>query len=185
MLFYLLLFTGLFGFVVWKGVKEKRHKEKPGIFAAIIFAFVCGLAALCIYLFMPHSDNILFFMVALMLGGLFIMLAVHNIASAFRCSEMVDGTYCGYNTYRGNNSASSSAPVFEYVYSGRKHHEQSAQASSRRKLDGMIRGGTYTIYVDPKHPASFVLDKKIKFGDVMLLLFGVLCIMVGAMALIG
>ncbi len=178
MLFYLLLVTGLFGFIVLKLLEEKRYKEKPILFVAMLYTFVCSAIALCIYLFVPANDHILFFALAVTFGGLFVLIAVNNLAAAVRCNVQLEGTYCGYNTYSGKNGTSSHSPVFEYTYDRRKYHEQSVQSASYKLLDKKMRKGeTYTIYVDKTHPTIFVLKKSVQFGDVMVLLFGVLCLL--------
>ncbi len=38
----------------------------------------------------------------------------------------------------------------------------------------MRNGETYSIYVDPKHPAVFILSKKIKVSSIITIIFGIL-----------
>ena len=58
---------------------------------------------------------------------------------------------------------STQAPVFEYTYQGRRYEEQTAQNISYKQLIKKMREGeTYPMYVDPKHPAVFIFQKKIK-----------------------
>ncbi len=185
MLFYLLLFVGLFGFVLFKGLEEKRQKESPIIFAAIVYTFVCSVIALCIYVFLPTYDRFLFFMVGVTLGGLIIIIAINNLSAIFRCRMEVRGVYCGYRTYSGGKGQHSYAPVFKYTYEGKKYFEQSAQSVAFKLLDQvMTEGEVYTIYVDDQHPNQFVLKKKVQVMDVMMLLFGVLCLLVAFWALL-
>lgn len=186
MLFYLLLCTGLFGFIVFKAIKEKNRKQSPMIFGAMVFALLCSVIALGIYWLVPNHDLYLFFMIALMIGGLMVILAIHNLSSVFLCKAKVEGIYCGFRTYSGGNGTSSHAPVFDYMYQGKHYHEQSAQSASYQLLaKRMITGERYTIYVNEQYPNAFILKKKIQFGDVMLLFFGILCLIVGILPMLS
>lgn len=186
MLLYLLLFVGLFGFIVFKLMADKRHKEKPMLFAAMVYTFVCSVIGLCIYVFIPNRDQYLLFIIGAMIGGMFILIAINNLASVFQCRAEVKGKYCGYRTYYGGKGQSSHAPVFTYTYNGRTYHEQSTQNASLQLLDKeMVQGEMYTIYVNERHPNVFVLKKKVRFSDVMLLFFGVLCLLVAFWSLLS
>ena len=55
---------------------------------------------------------------------------------------------------------------------------------SFKKLDkDMVKGNEYRIYINPKNPSSFVLNKKVGIKNVMCMIFGVMCIFVGLSAL--
>ena len=85
------------------------------------------------------------------------------------------GIYRGYNTYYGGNGVSTQAPVFEYMYNGIQYHEQTTQNISYKLLTQNMRDGdTYSIYVDPKHPAVFILQKKIKVSAIITVVFGII-----------
>ena len=85
----------------------------------------------------------------------------------------MDGVYCGYNTYYGGNGISTHAPVFEYTYNGIYYREQTAQNVSYKRLNkNMTEGNIYSLYIDPKHPAVFILIKKLKVGTIVSIIFG-------------
>lgn len=87
----------------------------------------------------------------------------------------IEGIYRGYNTYYGGNGVSTQAPVFEYMYNGIQYHEQTTQNISYKLLTQNMRDGdTYSIYVDPKHPAVFILQKKIKVSAIITVVFGII-----------
>lgn len=89
------------------------------------------------------------------------------------CRKKVDGVYCGYNTYYGGNGISTQAPVFEYTYNGTYYREQTTQNISHKRLNkGMTQGKMYSIYIDPKHPAVFVLTKRIRIGTIVAIILG-------------
>lgn len=109
----------------------------------------------------------------------------------------MDGVYCGYNTYYGGNGISTQAPVFEYTYNGTYYREQTTQNISHKRLNkGMTQGKMYSIYIDPKHPAVFVLTKRIRIGTIVAIILGLflflvelisscLCYRVGRRHLVG
>ena len=77
------------------------------------------------------------------------------------------------NTYYGGNGISTQSPIFEYTYNGTYYREQTAQNISHKRLNrSMTQGNVYSIYIDPKHPAVFILAKKIKIGTIVSIILG-------------
>ena len=102
------------------------------------------------------------------MGVVVILAAFNDFYSLIRCKDKIEGIYRGYNTYYGGNGVSTQAPVFEYMYNGTKYNEQTTQNISYKLLTQNMRDGeTYSIYVDPKHPAVFILQKKIKVSAII------------------
>lgn len=100
---------------------------------------------------------------------------INDLYSLVRCKEKINGVYCGYNTYYGGNAVSTQNPVFEYTYQGYVYKEQTTQNVSYKQLTKKMREGeTYPIYVDPKYPAVFILQKKIKLSSIVIVFFGIL-----------
>lgn len=65
--------------------------------------------------------------------------------------------------------------MFEYTYQGYVYKEQTTQNVSYKQLTKKMREGeTYPIYVDPKYPAVFILQKKIKLSSIVIVFFGIL-----------
>jgi hypothetical protein len=63
--------------------------------------------------------------------------------------------------------------TFEYTYNGTYYREQTAQNISHKRLNkGMTQGKMYSIYIDPKHPAVFVLTKRIRIGTIVAIILG-------------
>lgn len=53
------------------------------------------------------------------------------------------------------------------------YREQTTQNISHKRLNkGMTQGKVYRIYIDPKHPAVFILAKKIKIGTIVAIILG-------------
>ena len=77
------------------------------------------------------------------------------------------------NSFCHHINISTQAPVFEYTYNGTYYREQTTQNISHKRLNkGMTQGKMYSIYIDPKHPAVFILAKKIKIGTIVAIILG-------------
>ena len=48
----------------------------------------------------------------------------------------------------------------------------STNISHKRLNKGMTQGKMYSIYIDPKHPAVFVLTKRIRIGTIVAIILG-------------
>ena len=96
------------------------------------------------------------------------ILCIHNEIPAERKLLSTDGSF----SFSGSIQE---APVFEYMYNGIQYHEQTTQNISYKLLTQNMRDGeTYSIYVDPKHPAVFILQKKIKVSSIITVVFGIM-----------
>lgn len=61
----------------------------------------------------------------------------------------MDGVYCNYKTYYGDNSVSTQIPVFEYTYNGTYYRKQTTRNISNKLLDKSItQGNMYNLYID-------------------------------------
>lgn len=165
--------TILLGITVFFIVKNKRYKNVP-LISGIIFVFFIGCALISlISLFVPYGELLIMPLGCIVFGLVFILVAFNDFYSLKRCSVQVEGIYRGYNTYYGGNGVSSQAPMFEYIFNGTCYHEQTAQTVSYKHLmQNMQNGQTYTIYVDPQHPAVFIVQKKIKVSSIIGLVLG-------------
>ena len=102
------------------------------------------------------------------------------IRSVKQCSEQVTGIYQGFNSYSGGKGSQSHAPVFRYQYNGKKFHRQCASTYPLSLLEKRMKPGEeYTIYIDPKKPTNFLLQKRVGAGYILFFLFGILIIFVG------
>ena len=155
----------LFGFITFVIVKNKRYKDVPFISFIMIFSFVGFGIISVLTIFVSFGKLLLFPLACIVFGLIFIFMLINDVYALVRCKEKINGVYCGYNTYYGGNAVSTQAPVFEYTYQGRIYKEQTAQNISYKQLIKKMREGeTYPIYVDPKHPAVFIFQKKIKLS---------------------
>ncbi|MDO4445977.1 MAG: hypothetical protein Q4C97_10625, partial [Bacillota bacterium] len=161
-------------------IKKKRYKVVPLISWIIFILFIgCGIIS-GVSLLVPYGDIFVFPLVGIVFGLVFILVAFNDFYSLVRCKEQVDGIYRGYNTYYGGNGVSTQSPVFEYMYDGTLYQEQTTQNISYKLLTQNMRNGEiYSIYIDPKHPAVFILQKKIKGSSIIAAILGIMFFLFG------
>ena len=178
------ILTILFGFVTFVIIKNKRYKDVPLVSSIMIFSFVGFGMISVITIFVPSGKLLVFPLGCIIFGLIIILMLINDVYSLVRCNEKINGVYCGYNTYYGGNGVSTQAPVFEYTYQGHVYKEQTTQNVSYKQLTKKMREGeTYQIYVDSKHPAVFILQKKIKMSSIILAFFGMLFFVGGIVTL--
>jgi len=169
------ILTILFGFITFVIFKNKRYKDVPFVSFIMIFSFVGFGIVSILTIFVPSGKLLLFPLVCIVFGLIIIFMLINDLYSLVRCKEKINGVYCGYNTYYGGNAVSTQNPVFEYTYQGYVYKEQTTQNVSYKQLTKKMREGeTYPIYVDPKYPAVFILQKKIKLSSIVIVFFGIL-----------
>lgn len=178
------ILTILFGFVTFVIIKNKRYKDVPLVSSIMIFSFVGFGMISVITIFVPSGKLLVFPLGCIIFGLIIILMLINDVYSLVRCNEKINGVYCGYNTYYGGNGVSTQAPVFEYTYQGHVYKEQTIQNISYKQLTKKMREGeTYQIYVDSKHPAVFILQKKIKMSSIVVAFFGILFLVGGIVTL--
>lgn len=165
-------------------IKNKRYKAVPLVSWIIFIFFIgCGITSI-VSLLVPYGEIFVLPLGGIVLGFVVILTAFNDFYSLIRCKDKIEGIYRGYNTYYGGNGVSTQAPVFEYMYNGTLYHEQTAQNISYKLLTQNMRNGeTYSIYVDPKHPAVFILQKKIKVSSIITVVFGIMFFSTGIITL--
>ena len=163
-------------------IKNKRYKVVPLVSWVIIIFFIGCVFISIVSLFVPYGEIFVLPLGSIVLGFVVILAAFNDFYSLIRCKDKIEGIYRGYNT--GGNGVSTQAPVFEYMYNGTLYHEQTAQNISYKLLTQNMRNGeTYSIYVDPKHPAVFILQKKIKVSSIITVVFGIMFFSTGIITL--
>ena len=178
------ILTILFGFVTFVIIKNKRYKDVPLVSSIMIFSFVGFGMISVITIFVPSGKLLVFPLGCIIFGLIIILMLINDVYSLVRCNEKINGVHCGYNTYYGGNGVSTQAPVFEYTYQGHVYKEQTTKNISYKQLTKKMREGeTYQIYVDSKHPAVFILQKKIKMSSIVVAFFGILFLVGGIVTL--
>lgn len=174
------ILTILLAVVTFFIIKHKRYKVVPLVSWIIIIFFIGCVFISIVSLFVPYGEIFVLPLGSIVFGLMFIFVAFNDFYSLIRCKDKIEGIYCGYNTYYGGNGVSTQAPIFEYMYNGTLYHEQTTQNISYKLLTQKMRNGeTYSIYVDPKHPAVFILQKKIKVSSIITVIFGIMFFLFG------
>jgi len=179
-----LLFCVLaFAWITYMAIKHKVHQTDRGGFRLILLIFV-GLLLAFLCLLIPGGEKYTFALIGTTLGSAFVCVSWSHIRSVKQCSEQVTGIYQGFNSYSGGKGSQSHAPVFRYQYNGKKFHRQCASTYPLSLLEKRMKPGEeYTIYIDPKKPTNFLLQKQVGAGYILFFLFGILIIFVGLSAL--
>lgn len=178
------IFTVLFAILCFMIIKKKRYKATPFICFIMFVSFISfGIASL-LALFAPYGEILSYPCMIIALGLLLFLVGINDLYSIFRCTERIEGIYCGYNTYYGSHGVHSYAPVFEYTHDGVLYHEQTAQTVSRRRLTkNMTEGNRYSIYINPKCPSVYILFRRLRASGVVCLMIGAAFMAVGAVIL--
>lgn len=180
LLFCVAIFLG----ITYLGIKEKIYETNPAGFKLILFIFIGTLLAFLFYM-IPGGAKYTFTLIGITIGGAITKISYTHIRSVTKCSIELKGIYQGYRSYPSTKGISSYAPIFKYKYNGYNFLVQSAQTYSYNLLDKkMTKGEEYTIYVDPNIPSVFILEKRVHLKNILMLLFGILCICIGLYALI-
>lgn len=178
------ILTILFAIASVAIIKKKRYKAVPFMSWVVFLSFIgCGITSVVVSV-APQGELFLYPLLGIIVGFIFISVALNDFYSLVRCKEEIEGVYCGYNTYYGKNGISMQSPVFAYTYDGTFYQEQTTQNMSYKLLtQNMKKGETYSIYVDPKHPAVFLLSKKIRVSSIITAAFGILFFIAGVSGL--
>jgi hypothetical protein len=96
-----------------------------------------------------------------------------------RCTQTIRATVEKHNRY-SSRGATTYAPVFFYRYEGREYHIQSPHGFSRRRVARDFAGGSEVeIFLDPAAPENILTAKRVRVGDVLILLLGLVFIGLG------
>ena len=165
-------------------IKKKRFKMMPFMSFVILISFVGFGSASLLSIILPEGESSAYSLCSITLGLQLLLVGMNDVCSLMRCKEKIAGVYCGYRTYSGARGISVQSPVFRYTYNGKEYHEQTAQNIPYKTLNyKMIEGNSYDIYVNPKHPAVYILSKKLETGTILVILLGVLFLGFGAVSM--
>jgi len=108
--------------------------------------------------------------ILLFIGLYSIALSIFNFLKKINCQKPITGVFV-----KNHSIKSSYAPVFTYTFNNQEFTGQSFEAYMF-KANKLKIGNTYTIFINEKKPKDFVLNKKIRFADIMVFIFGLLFI---------
>ncbi len=183
MLAVYLICTAVFAAAFLVALKQKLYRSNGPMFAVVCVVFA-GFFVGSVLLLSGQSEHYALFIGALACGLAVCTVAALNIRAAFVCEVPIEGIYRGFVEYPAVKGPNALAPVFEYDYEGEHYRVQSPQSyPEKRLLYEMTPGDTYPIYIEAAHPSHVVLDKRVPWGNVALLVAGVACMVVGVLTL--
>ncbi len=111
--------------------------------------------------------------VAFVISIVVILTGIYKVLKIHRYKKAVEGNLCGTTMVRVGRTTKL-APVFRYNIGGKRYKEQTYQLFPQRYIHSHFQlGMTYTIYVDEKHPESFIVDPKMKGEGYLLIGLGI------------
>jgi hypothetical protein len=134
--------------------------------AGIVLLAVC---VLLLHILAPdYLNNFLVFSV----GFAACWLAVSNVKDTYSCKEKVSAVLVDYGLGRFKAHLHS-YPSFKFRYKGKIYTSSATDCSSPRYVfKHYKKWNTYTIYVCPENPALIRMERKLRFSDIALFLFG-------------
>jgi len=114
-----------------------------------------------------------FKLMCLLIGLIVLLCGIWIIVRKKNCTILTQGVFVRYTEFSLNMS-SSYYYTFKYNFNSMNFERQSFDVIYKRQLQSMTTGNVYPIFVNPKHPTDFVLDKGIKFGDVLMIGIGII-----------
>lgn len=164
-----LLFIGIVGFY---NIHKKTIKIKKVAIIVSTTLSIWGIS-LCISSFF---GNVMFMLVLSLGMGLFsIVVGSFNIAKVFLCNKKLQAVFKGENIYISKNSYKRYSPIFRYQVNNQYFENQSGETYKLKQLERKyVYGKTYDIYIMPRQPEIFITIKRVRFGDVMMMIMGVL-----------
>lgn len=170
-----------FGILFWDCLHHGYANQKKTVGGMSIYCFAWGgLVLLASY----AEDRIDFcdltgYVFLYGFGLMFILLGIYmGIAKVIGCNTKIMGKYTGATAYRSRN-VTLYTPGFVYEYKGKRYKNTSGETFSRRKIEKMFQqGGSYPIYIDAKHPESFLVRRRIGKSAMLMLVIGVVIFLI-------
>lgn len=161
----------VFVFITAKGLSYNKK-------CTYFFGACLGIMGFLLILFEQiNCDTGIHYTIAIGFGLFFIGTGLYNIINVFRCREKVQGKYVGAAVYKGQKSPATYAPIFSYTYKKDKISSQTPQTWSKRYIQKhFCKGKKYTIYVCPEKSYLFIVQRRIRIGDIGMLFLGALVI---------
>lgn len=124
-------------------------------------------------------------MVAIIVGTILILFFMWLQYSKLKCTKKIDATYLKFNIYNHHGMFSSKyIPVFKYNFKGNEYENQAQQSFSKKSTKNFIVGEKYTILINEKNPQKFIINRKIKIDEILMLLIGLFLLFIGILSLL-
>ena len=122
-------------------------------------------------------------MIMITIFGIFLILIFSWLQyKKSKCNKSVEATYIKADThYTFGIWSNYYIPIFKYFYNGIQYESRVIEPINKRKLESLMKNIKCNILIDEKNPKNIIIDKKIRFDEISILLIGVLFIFVGVL----
>jgi len=120
-------------------------------------------------------------LIMLVFGALGLYYGFRDLVYTAKCSTRVDGVYLESRSYRGREVS----PVFHYRHGGKEYKGQTFQTFSAKKVEAaLMPGQVYDIWLDPDHPARFVVQRGLQPETALFFAMGIVVLVFGVLLLV-
>lgn len=164
-----------FDAVVIAVIRQGNQGNHPIIFAGAV-AVAMGLTlAFVLAAFFPGSDKYVAVCVLVAMGGMFGCIAVNGVRELFVCRVRVEAEYRGCEELPTGQVISLRYPICAYEFQGRAYCEKSLQSIGARRARRMAKARTCCAYLDPQHPATFIVRRSASLMTFILAVIAIFC----------
>lgn len=119
--------------------------------------------------FWDFLGNLLLHLPDILYGGFGLGLigyGLFRVAKIYSCTDLIDG-YCAEKERRMKFRRNELHCIFSYRYEGKDYYSKSKYGLSTSLFNYMEKGDKHLIYVNPKKPELFVIERKITLNEVV------------------
>ena len=122
-------------------------------------------------------------MIAIIMGTILILFFMWLQYSKLKCTKKINATYLKFSIYNRYGMLSSRyIPVFKYNFNGKEYENQAQQSFSKKFTKNFVVGEKYTILINEKNPKKFIINKKVKIDEMLILLIGLFLLFSGILS---
>lgn len=164
-----------FDVVVVAVVRQGNQGDHPIIFAGAVVMAIGLTLAFVLATFFPESDKYVAACVLVAMGGMFGCVAVNGVRELFVCRVRVEAEYRGCEELPTGQVMSLRYPICAYEFQGRPYCEKSLQSIGARRARRMAEAGICCAYLDPQHPATFIVRRSASLMTLILSAIAIFC----------
>ena len=120
--------------------------------------------------------------IAIVIGAILILFFMGLQYSKLKCNKKIYATYLKFNIYEHHGMIYRYTPVFKYDVNGNKYENQALQSFSKKFTKNFVVGKKYVILINEKNPKKFIINKKIKIDEILILLMGLFLVFSGILS---
>lgn len=171
-LFFVALFFDVTAVMV---ARKGSQQDAPIVFAGIVTVALGTTLAFVLAAFVPGSDRYVALCVLLAIGMMFACIAANSVRALFACRASVEARYLGCEEVPTGQVISLRYPICAYEFEGRAYCGKSLQSIGARRARRMAKAGTCHAYLDPQHPATFIVRRSASLMTFLLAAIALFC----------